>query len=377
MDEGNEANVWVRNWGRPQNDGPALRTNTILEFLDILVETKSPLLQDSAWMKKLYDGAFPTNSILKADLEYTANGWKNPNFNAWEEVKGLHLFTMSAQTKAMRGGAKLARALGDPGAAEWYEKQDKELSSFLGNFFSPVVQHLNATLDAANRTGLDCEILLSALHGEDQIYPPWSSEMLISLHKFAAEMAQTYPINSVHLKPNGQPSGVALGRYIEDIYDGHGTSIGNPWFLCTSSASSLLYSTIHKFLSDRHFLVTPLAYPFFKQFLPDSNPPTTPLDIAFPSLAYNQTLAGIFAYADTFLQVIRTHQGEDGSLSEQIDRKTGFMRGVDDLTWSYASFVESYQRRLKVKGGVEELVVVKAEEVVDEEEEGGRQRMDL
>lgn len=57
----------------------------------------------------------------------------------------------------------------------------------------------------------------------------------------------------------------------------------------------------------------------------------------------------MFHYADSFLNVIRWHATEEGRLSEQFNRYTGFQRGAKDLTWSYGSFIGAAEDRGKAK----------------------------
>ena len=39
------------------------------------------------------------------------------------------------------------------------------------------------------------------------------------------------------------------------------------------------------------------------------------------------------------------HAADDGSLSEQMNRNTGFMQSAPDLTWSYASLLSALEQR--------------------------------
>jgi GH15 family glucan-1,4-alpha-glucosidase len=53
----------------------------------------------------------------------------------------------------------------------------------------------------------------------------------------------------------------------------------------------------------------------------------------------------LFERGDQFLARVRYHANPDGSLSEQIDRNTGFMRSARDLSWNYGAFLTAYFRR--------------------------------
>lgn len=71
----------------------------------------------------------------------------------------------------------------------------------------------------------------------------------------------TYPLNEGRRIP-------ALGRYPEDIYDGVGTSLASPWFLCTLSAAEILFRASS--LLDRRLspiVVTSVSRSFYGRFV--------------------------------------------------------------------------------------------------------------
>ena len=48
---------------------------------------------------------------------------------------------------------------------------------------------------------------------------------------------------------------------------------------------------------------------------------------------------------DLYLARVKYHPNPDGSLSEQMDRDTGFMTSARDLTWNYAAFLTAIRSR--------------------------------
>jgi glucoamylase len=208
-----------RHWGRPQRDGPALRALALIEYVKTLNRT-DPALVDRDFLFRLYDGKFPTQSIIKADLEYVSNSWNMTGFDLWEEVEDLHFYTALVQHKALVEGRNLAVALDDSAAADWYESQQVKLRKFLQtSFWSKDGGHLIAYLNTADRTGIDSALLLAALHGgQEDLFPPWSDEILASLAVLVADMAERYPINkqTPPYYAEGRLRGVGVGRYPED-----------------------------------------------------------------------------------------------------------------------------------------------------------------
>ncbi|KAF2682059.1 glycoside hydrolase family 15 protein [Lentithecium fluviatile CBS 122367] len=349
-------------WGRPQRDGPALRAITLINYLRAY-NASHPSIWESGEaddiFDTLYEASMPARSVIKADLEYVSHFWNASGFDLWEEVDGLHFFTAAVQLKALREGTQIARAFGDDGAAHWYNEQATYLERFVRRFWNKKKGHLVETL-WSHRTGLDCGLLLGSLHSYpsetvdyDPVFPPYSDETLISLLALVQDQRERFPIN---LQPyddapfEGESifGGVGLGRYPEDVYDGYGTSErgGNPWFLCTSSAAEVLYRTASRLTETSSLTITPLGLPFYSALLsssslaPEEGATYGPSDAIFHSIVEKLKLVG-----DEFLEVVKTHVDGEGSMSEQFDQVTGYMRGATDLTWSYGAFLQAVGAR--------------------------------
>jgi glucoamylase len=315
-------------------------------------------------MNVLYEAGMPARSVIKADLEYVSHFWNSSGFDLWEEVDGLHFFNAMVQLKALREGTQVARAFKDDGAADWYNEQATYLERFVRRFWNKKKGHLVETL-WSHRTGLDCGLLLGSLHAfpsedadYDPVFPPYSDEVLISMQALVQDQRQRFPINSQPSDDDDTPfegenifEGVGLGRYPEDIYDGYGNSKrgGNPWFLCTSSAAEVLYRAASHFTTTSSLTITPLGLPFYTALLsssslaPEEGATYGPSDAIFHSIVGKLKLVG-----DEFLEVVKTHVDAQGSMSEQFDQVTGYMRGAKDLTWSYGAFLQAVRARKAV-----------------------------
>ena len=75
-------------WGRPQNDGPALRGLIMLELYRLLEDYPFLLEQVS--------------KIILNDLNYVLQNINQPSFDLWEEVYGYHLYTRGVQYKFLK-----------------------------------------------------------------------------------------------------------------------------------------------------------------------------------------------------------------------------------------------------------------------------------
>jgi glucoamylase len=117
-----DGSAFTGDWGRPQDDGPALQALTLTKFANYLLDSGEPD-QVTLVKTKLYDSTLPTNALIKRDLEYISHNWPLTSFDIWEEVRGHHFYTRMVQRRALAEGAKLARRLNDGGAADWYTQQ--------------------------------------------------------------------------------------------------------------------------------------------------------------------------------------------------------------------------------------------------------------
>ena len=195
-----------------------------MRYLRALNES-DPAALDKNLLWQMYDAQFPTQSIIKADLEYVSHSWNLTGFDLWEEVRDLHFYTAIVQRRALVEGRDLAIALHDPAAASWYESHQLKLKDFVEtSFWNKQRGHLVASLDnSRDRSGMDCALLLGALHGgQADLFPPWSDMILASLEALVADMKERYPINR-HSPPyhpeEDRLRGVGIGRYPEDLYE--------------------------------------------------------------------------------------------------------------------------------------------------------------
>jgi glucoamylase len=346
---GVDGRPYTGSWGRPQRDGPALRALTLMHYLREYNASHPSLWSSNqavTFFEPFYQASMPPNSVIKADLEYVSHYWNDSSFDLWEEVEGLHFFNLMVSARSLREGSDLARSFGDHGAAEWYNEQAGYIAKLLTKFWNAKKGHLVETL-WSKRSGLDCGLLLGSVHALP--YHTSSDEAIYPQH-------DRFPINSSPSEDqddddNGVEEynfeGTGIGRYPEDIYDGYGTSNrgGNPWFLCTSSAAEILYRTASRFSTSSNLTITPLALPFYQSLLATSS-----LDVEVgtfgPSDAlYHSVIEKLKVTGDSFLEVVKTHVDVDGSMSEQFDRVTGYMRGARDLTWSYGAFLGATRAR--------------------------------
>lgn len=300
-------------WGRPQNDGPALRALSLIHFAKILInEGHIDLVRARFYNPKLANG-----SVIKRDLEFVSHQWRHSSFDLWEEVRGDHFYTRMVQRRALLEGAELASTLGDAGAAQWYAKQGREIERDLHHFWSQQHGHY---LTTRHRTGgldykhsqLDVAFVLGLLHGslDDGFLGFSDPKVLETFHQIAQSFARIYPINH-----NSTNMGLAIGRYPEDMYGGSHFNHGNPWVLCTLAFAEAYYRAA-----------------FEAELRNDIN------------RAHEWRQKG-----DSYIRRVQFHTGSDGSLNEQFDRHNGYMTSVEDLTWNYAAILTTHLARTNLR----------------------------
>jgi glucoamylase len=298
-----DGSAYGLSWGRPQTDGPALRALTLIRWAHIKLDEGH-----AEYVKQnLYNNDF--NSLIKADLEYVAQNWKLPSFDLWEEVKADHFFTSMVHLAALNQGAKLAQRLNDVGASDWYLRQAAAISSHLQSYMNPKSSYIPVSMNYVDGfhskySGLDIAVVLAVLRTpEDNAFVSVENTLVQkTLSVLISEFQKIYAINQAPNVP-----GVAIGRYPEDVYDGVGMSRANPWVLATMAVAEAYYK----------------------------------LSIIRSEQGSTAQAQELFELADQFYQRVKSHANPDHSLSEQMDRHSGYMVGARDLTWSHASVLKA------------------------------------
>ncbi len=284
-------------WGRPQDDGPALRSLYIIRHThDLLRKGMKP-----SELEYLYKAELPAQSLIKRDLEYIAHRWREPNFDLWEEVFGTHFYTLMAIRQALTEGAELAFVLNDEAAGSYYQWQASLVDDHLKRFIQN--NHFVNTIDFAGglnykHSNLDTSILLAFHHvGETSVFKLQDVKLKNTIRLLENAFNRVYPLNQRGI------SAVALGRYPEDQYYG-----GNPWILTTLAVAEYYYR-----------------------------------------LARQTNNLKLVEKGDAYLERVYFHSRADGAMAEQWDKFTGFHISADELTWSHASFITAIRERKAAK----------------------------
>lgn len=329
-------------WGRPQNDGPALRASAHVRILDIALREKWPELNQIVPL--LYTAKIPADSLIKRDLEYVGHQWREQNFDLWEEVFGMHFYTLLAQRKSMLVGVSVANAFNDRGAVRFYSSQSTQISNTLESFWTPSKGFIEATKFSRrgrNKSQLDSAVLLAVLHSEipESQFSVADPRVLATFLRLKSTFDSIYTINK------NKQYGTAIGRYPEDTYDGYVTnSRGNPWVLTTAAGAEFLYRLLTSYLKNKRIAINEVNKNYYASLSGNSQLKSgqvlSPID-----RDYSLIIKGLFIEGDSYFSRILFHRNTDGSLSEQINRENGYMQGAPNLTWSHASVITAKLRR--------------------------------
>ena len=318
-------------WGRPQNDGPALRFLTFAKYLKV----NQRIGNQTDWW---YVSTLPPTSPLKRDVEYIAHHWRDSCFDLWEEVKATHFYSRMVMYSSLQAGVFVAQRYKDYGAATFYQTQAEKIKWEMELFWNPSQSIISSFIDQDDSISLricrlDIAVILACLHTLDFPVPGYQctdDKILITAAKLFYHFKTEYPINWGHVYP-------LLGRYPGDLYDGTGTSVGNPWILSTFAFAELCFIVAGSIQSlEKEYFVTPRQLAFFDAVVPNIIEKTGHLD----ETARLKLVEALVIASHGLLDRVAVYT-PNASFSEQLDRDSGEKRGARDLTWSYSSFLSA------------------------------------
>jgi glucoamylase len=342
-------------WGRPQNDGAAIRASTLMRLGNSLLDEGQ-----MQWVAThLYTSGLPARSLIKADLEFVAHHWMDPSYDIWEEILGDHFYTRMVQRRAMVEGAEFAERMGDVDASGYYQLQAQQIEQSLENFWSPsnnsIVATLNQTAGPTIKTSdLDSSAILAVLHGAIQLHTRSlnadearfgvsDDQMIVTAQKLESVFAALYPINQTE---QGTLA-TAIGRYAEDRYNGVAfDAAGNPWFLLTNAFAEYYYRVAAFYKTAQSISITPVVASWLESLQGSSTITVSAGEtITSTDSRFEAILSLLTEKGDQFFGRTQLYSDPSGNMSEEIDRTTGTMTGAQNLTWSHASMLTAYFAR--------------------------------
>ncbi|CAK4030843.1 extracellular glucoamylase [Lecanosticta acicola] len=310
-------------WGRPQRDGPALRATAMIAYARYLLSIGGTAnVTNVIW------------PIVQNDLSYVTQYWNQSGFDLWEEVNSSSFFTTATQYRALVEGSALASQIGK--SCSNCDSQAPQVLCFLQSYWTGSYILSNT---GGGRSGKDANSLLASIHLFDRstgcdanTFQPCSDKALANHKVVTDSFRSVYSINSGI--PEG--TGVAVGRYSEDQYQG-----GNPWYLNTFAAAEQLYDAVYTWNQTGSITITSISLAFFQAIYPSASTGT----FTSSSATFTSIINAVTAYADSYMANAQQYTPSSGALAEQYSRNDGTPLSAGDLTWSYAAFLTAFNAR--------------------------------
>lgn len=253
-------------WGRPQDDGPALRSSSLMVLLDELPEAASEAAEQ----------------LIARDLAHLVRVAGRPCIGPWEEWPPRRsFFTMLVQWDALQRGRE--RGAGN----EKMKEAARSLTDLLELAYDPATGGWRESIEAPGGH-LDSAACLAILHagrveGKYAMTAPRTRATVAELETVFADL---YPINRDRAVP-------AIGRWATDVYFD-----GNPWYPVTLGMAELHYRIASETQDEKAFAkaegwmaliqqVAPKpAGPLPEQFDRATGKPASCLDLTWSAAAF-------------------------------------------------------------------------------------------
>tara|TARA_Y100000817_G_scaffold4998_1_gene4321 strand:- start:12117 stop:13268 length:1152 start_codon:yes stop_codon:yes gene_type:complete len=279
-------------WGRPQNDGPALRGIILFQLIDLIYYKYETLIHQLIL------------PIIQKDLEYILNNYRKVSYDIWEENKGWHFYTRMVQAKFMKEALRYKKLLN--------EFIDIELlKSSYECLLTDLKDHLNGST------------IISSFNEEGKIikYEDAANILAFCHINYDKDILNVIPLENINHtcdsliqafrnKYNDNDLNL-IGRYINDkYYDGH------VWIIC-SLALGQIYIEMYK---KRNLMK--YNSPMHRSH---SNPNNNYIEIA------NEILEKILTLDPNLI------------LPEQFNPNTSEFISAKKLTWNYSELYQLYK----------------------------------
>ncbi|THH20579.1 hypothetical protein EW146_g793 [Bondarzewia mesenterica] len=319
--------AFTGSWGRPQRDGPALRSTALISYANWLLDNgNTTYVSNILW------------PIIKLDLDYVSSNWNQTTFDLWEEISSSSFFTTAVQHRSLREGSALATRIGQTSVVSGYNTQAADLLCFLQSYWNPSAGYITANT-GGGRSGKDANTVLTSIHTWDvaagcdaATFQPCSDKALSNLKVYVDAFRSIYSINS----GISSTAAVATGRYPEDSYQG-----GNPWYLTTLAVAEQLYDALTTWDQLGSLNVTSASLAFFQQF----SSGVTAGTYGSSTSTYTTLTSAVKTFADGFVAEVAKYTPLNGGLAEQYSKSSGSPVSAVDLTWSYASALTAFNAR--------------------------------
>jgi len=248
--------------------------------------------------------AAQVDALLRADLRFSLQHWRDASFDIWEEEKGLHYYTLRVAARALENGADWFGQRGEQADASACRAGAQAILSTLDGFWREDLQFYKSRIlesNAPSTKELDISVIFAAIHAgaDSATHSVRDPRMHATLARLEALFDAEYAINW----KRGAARGPAMGRYVGDVYYS-----GGAYYFSTLAAA----------------------------------------EFCFRAAAQSPAGQQLIERGDAFLETVRVYTPPSGELSEQFDQHTGVQRSAQQLAWSYAAFISCTHARRQV-----------------------------
>ena len=193
-------------WGRPQNDGPALRCINLIKIRNIIKNKYSEICL------KMID------PMIKKDVKYILQKYNQICFDLWEEIEGWHFYTRMVQLKCLKDYIKMEVQL----------LKIDDIRKIYDDLLNNLKHHISekGIISSFDKQGNiikfdDASILLAYSHIS------FDKEIITHISLKHANKNSINLINFFQQKYNSK-SFYMIGRYFKDKYFN-----GHTWIICS------------------------------------------------------------------------------------------------------------------------------------------------
>ncbi|MBN1586099.1 MAG: hypothetical protein JW937_01570 [Candidatus Omnitrophica bacterium] len=364
--------------GQPQHDGLALRVVALSDFALELAnhgrwdEARAVYETIQKDLRFLYtsqpDSLWPSRNLQAP--------WEAGSFDVWEELGGLHFYTRMVQRRALLTAAKVEDVLGisnqgnvdlralaslieqELGKHVWTLGdllEEAEISSEERELIEKLVGYLGkdrsaletpivvASLDYYGKVlrVFDSANLGALIHTLEESEVQWGLQNPALMNTVAAlefAFSDAFPVNQRWAAY--RPTGMGIGRYVGDCYDGYGLSRGNPWTISTLWMERYFTRLALEWMQQGNPELSADRRLFYRHFF-EIDPKNRRLKKQQPQ----QLITRAQEISEGYLDWVLSHLPQDGSVTSQVDAETGWPRGTRNLAWAHRALVRSYVDR--------------------------------
>ncbi|KAI9431007.1 Six-hairpin glycosidase-like protein [Lactarius psammicola] len=245
--------------GSPAADNPPFRVDILLKYAEWLIK---PEQNNGTWVA---DVLWP---VINLDLQWISSHWNESSWDLWwPPVWGGSYWTASLQYRALRGGARLGRAIGRDDNSIEYDAHAAMILEYIQTFWNDKEEFMTETTVtdvAKGRSGYGSVPLTISVYNfdpslgcDDATFQPCSPRALSSLKVVGDRFKDFFPL-SRNFSSDQPPY---FGFFTEDQFIG-----GHPQFFASFNSAEQLYDALMTWDLIGYIEVTPVSLKFWKQF---------------------------------------------------------------------------------------------------------------